>query len=279
MKLAQWHILFVPHKEIRLNILNIMTIKDSNFNQLAVLIAAFFFIANSSILFGQEKEVIKRNQIWLQYYNETKINENWILLSDGGYRWKEGFDESSQYIIRIAIGYAINSDVRISSGFAHLGFYSSGKVSKVEFRPYQEIAFKNKYHNIILNHRYRIEERFFNTVVNGKIQTPNTFNFRFRYALMAAIRLFKLSSANPECLFLLSFGDEVFINTRNNNTYNIFDQNRIIISPTFNLNKELSLSLTYSSQFASNSTQDSYTHTNIFWVQLKHKLDFNLKKT
>ena len=256
-----------------------MVTKNAFFNPIAVISITCFLMANSSMLFCQEKIITKSNQIWLQYYNETQLNDKWTLFSDGGYRWKEGFEESTQYIVRAAIGYAIAPDIRTSSGFAHLGFYSSGKISKVEFRPYQEITFKNKYNNLSLNHRFRIEERFFNAVAHGEIQTPNTFNFRFRYALMVSIPLFKLSSENPDSIFLLNIGDEVLINAGKNIINNVFDQNRIIVCPTFNLNKQLALSLTYSSQFASTTTPGNYAHTNVFWVQVKHKLNLKMKKT
>jgi len=51
----------------------------------------FFFIIAPRMLFGQQKNVANGNQQWLQYYNETKLNDRWTLLFDGGYRWKDGF--------------------------------------------------------------------------------------------------------------------------------------------------------------------------------------------
>lgn len=230
------------------------------------------------MLFGQQKNVGNGNQQWLQYYNQTKLNDKWTLLFDGGYRLKYGFQESSQYIVRAAIGYNINSDIRISSGLAHLGFYSSDKINKVEFRPYQEMTVNNKFNKIGLVHRYRMEERFFNPVTNGEIQTPNTFNFRFRYSLMLSIPLFKLSKAKTDKEFLINFGDEIFINAGKNVVNNIFDQNRFIVSPSFRLNENLTLSLTWNSQFASTSSQAIFNYTNVFWLQIKHKLNIRKKQ-
>lgn len=238
----------------------------------------FFFIVAPRMLFGQQKNVGNGNQQWLQYYNQTKLNDKWTLLFDGGYRLKDGFQESSQYIVRAAIGYNINSDIRISSGLAHLGFYSSDKINKVEFRPYQEMTVNNKFNKIGLVHRYRMEERFFNPVTNGEIQTPNTFNFRFRYSLMLSIPLFKLSKAKTDKEFLINFGDEIFINAGKNVVNNIFDQNRFIVSPSFRLNENLTLSLTWNSQFASTSSQAIFNYTNVFWLQIKHKLNIRKKQ-
>src|SRR4051794_21708366 len=155
---------------------------------------------------AQEKTVKKGNQQWLQYYAQIKLSNKWTLLADGGYRWANHFQTSSQYIIRTGIGYALNPNIQVGGGFAHLGYFTSGKVSKVEFRPYEEFSIKSKLGNTEINNRVRIEERFFNPVVDGKVEGPGTFNFRFRYMLLANIPLFNLSKADPDKKVLLGIG-------------------------------------------------------------------------
>lgn len=253
-------------------------LRNRYFNRLTSSLLIFFFLSNTGGVFGQEKNVSNGNQQWLQYYNQTKLGNNWTWLSDGGYRWKDGFQKSSQYLVRTAIGYMINPHIRISSGFAHLGFFSKGNLNKMEFRPYQELHLKNKISKIELSHRYRIEERFFNPVIDGEIQTPNEFNFRFRYSIMVSIPLFKLSKEKTDKVFLLNIGDEIFINAGNDIVYNVFDQNRFIISPTFKLNEQVTFSLTWNSQFAGTTTQGSFVNTNVIWIQVKHKLNLTSKK-
>lgn len=232
----------------------------------------FILTAGTSTLLGQAKNISTENQQWLQYYNQIQLSDKWTWLSDAGYRWKGGFEEHSQYVIRTGIAYAINAAIRISSGFAHLGFYSSDKIDRVEFRPYQELLVINKFNKVGLNHRYRIEERFFNPVIDGQIQTPNSFNFRFRYSLMVSIPLFNLSKDRPEKVFIVNIGDEIFLNAGNSIIDRVFDQNRLIISPTFKLSDRLILSLTWNNQFKSTSTKARFIHTNVFWFQVNQKL-------
>ena len=93
----------------------------------------------------KKKKVIKGNQVWLQYYNQTKLNDNWTLVVDGGYRWRDGFQDASQYIVRAGMGYNLKPDIRISAGFAHLGFYGPENINLMEFRPYQEFLYRKKY--------------------------------------------------------------------------------------------------------------------------------------
>lgn len=252
-------------------------ILSHRFRQLACLLP-FILIANTSTLLGQVKNISNGNQQWLHYYNQIQLSDKWTWLSDGGYRWKGGFDENFQYVLRTAIGYAISPAIRISTGFAHLGFYSSGKIDRVEFRPYQELLVINKFNKVGLNHRYRIEERFFNPVINGQIQTSNSFNFRFRYSLIVNIPLFNLSKDRPEMVFMVNIGDEIFINAGNNIVNRVFDQNRLVFSPTFKLSERLTVSLTWNSQFAGTSTQARFVYTNVFWFQVSQKIVLKKKR-
>lgn len=241
-------------------------------------ILCILFLLWISALTAQTKNISIGNQQWLQYYNQLKLSEKWTWLNDGGYRWKDGFQESTQYLVRTGLGYSVRSGLMLAGGFAHLGFFSSGEVYQLEFRPYQELSLTNTYGKTTLHHRYRIEERFFNPVINGSIQNTNTFNFRFRYSFMASFPLFALSKSKPDKLFLLNIGNELFINAGSGIVYTIFDQNRIIISPTFQFSKKLAVSFTWNSQFASTPTPGSYRYTNVLWLQLRHKLDITTKK-
>ncbi|UII33697.1 DUF2490 domain-containing protein [Fulvivirga ulvae] len=238
----------------------------------------FLITFTASSLFAQKKNTTTQNQQWLQYYNQIKLAGKWVLLTDVGYRWKNGFEESTQYIARTGVGYSISDHVRVSTGLAHLGFYSLGKINKVEFRPYQELIIKNKLNKVGLSHRYRIEERFFYQVADGEIQTPNSFNFRLRYSCMASIPLFQLSSKRPERTFILNIGDEIFINAGRNVVHNVFDQNRFIVSPTAQMNKDVSISLTWNGQFAATAKPQNYNYTNVFWLQVKQQLDLTGKR-
>jgi len=244
---------------------------------LLTLLILIFSLANTNDLIGQNKYVSTGNQQWFQYYNETQLSNKWIWLSDASYRWKNGFQENSQYLLRTGIGYKLNSNIRISSGLAHLGFFSNDAVTRMEFRPYQEVQVKHNFSNIDLNHRYRIEERFFYPYMDGQIQSLSTFNFRFRYSIMVGIPLFKLRG-EIEKEFILNIGNEIFINAGNDIVNNVFDQNRVIISPSFKLNELLTFSLTWNNQFASTTTQGKFEHTNIIWLQIKHKLALKNKK-
>lgn len=238
----------------------------------------FLLIGVSISTSAQQKTINRSNQQWLQYYAQMKLSEKWTLLADGGYRATDNFRETVQYIARAGLDYTINPSIHVSAGFANLGFYSSGKENKIEFRPYEELLIKNTFKKFDITHRLRVEERFFNPVINGNFKSPGTFNFRFRYFFMASIPLFNLSKKNVEEKILLNIGDEIFLNAGHEIVYNVFDQNRFIISPTLQFRKSFSVSFTWNSQFASTNTPATYNYTSVAWLQVRHKINFAHQK-
>jgi len=115
--------------------------------------------------------------------------------------------------------------------------------------------------------------------MDGKIKGPGTFNFRFRYSLMAGIPLFKLSETDRDKKVLLNLGDEVFFNAGKGIVFNVFDQNRLLISPTVQFSKNFAVSVTYNSQFAATTTAAVYNQNNIVWLQIRQKFRAVKKKS
>jgi len=229
--------------------------------------------------YGQEKTVNKANQQWIQYYSTFQISELVALQGDVGYRWKDALRERSQYIVRLGAVYRLNAMFQLGGGFAHLGTYDMDGISRVEFRPYQDISMKHGPDKAGLTHRFRVEERFTNPVIDRHIEGSNTFSFRFRYALNASIPLFGLSKNNPDYRFVLNIGDELFLNSGKSIVTNVFDQNRMTVSPTVQWSKNFSVSLTWSNQFASTQTPDTYLRTRTFWLQIRQRFTCRQKST
>ena len=76
----------------------------------------------------------------------------------------------------------------------------------------------------------------------------------------------------------MNFGEEILINAGKKIVHNVFDQNRIAISPSVQWNDKLTIALTWSSQFAATSVPAHFKYTDVIWFQIKHKLDLRKKK-
>ena len=219
---------------------------------------------------AQEKKVDHKNQQWLAYYNQLELSKNWSINSDFQYRWEVFFSHHTQYLVRSQATYKIADALETGAGLGISGSYEDESLSKMEYRPFQEIQLKSALLTLALDHRLRVEERFF----EDRITNDNSFNMRFRYRLQLTIPVFKISS-NPDKTLDLIMADEIFLNAGHSITYDVFDQNRILLSASAPLNKNVDISLTYNNQFAAKNSPASYTRTHIFWLSIKHKIDIS----
>ena len=239
-------------------------------------LAVLFLIAGLATLANaQQKDVNYTNQQWFQYYNQLKINEKFTVLTDGGFRLRNNFSESSQYLLRASISYSLGPDVKVAAGYANFGGYLEGNVVIRENRAYQDITFSQKFTKLSLNQRVRVEERFFKTTQKSNIPGEKETRFRFRYGIQLTIPLFNLSPNNTDRKMLFQVGDEIFINAGKDIVYNIFDQNRVLIGPVFQFDKNLSISLIYNHQYRAINQPSRYAQDYVFWLGIRQKMDFS----
>lgn len=228
-------------------------------------------------LIGQpnQKNITYSNQQWIQDYIEAKLSTNWIWLADAGFRWKDAFNQRSQYLARTGLGYNLHSNIQMAAGAAVFGFYSNDTFSKFEFRPYQELIIRQNFEPVNIQHRFRSEERFFWKVEHGGVTGKSSFNFRFRYRFLITVPLLKLSILNSDKILMLNLGDEIYINAGDEIVFNVFDQNRVLIGPIFQFSENLKFSLLYNFQFGTSNGAGEYKHDDVLWLGINHKFDWS----
>lgn len=237
--------------------------------------ATFFFV--SLICFGiyecnaQDKKVTHNNQQWAQYYLLFKINQRFTILGDAGLRRKDVFTEWSQSLIRSGVSYSVAENYLTALGFACFFSYKDNKANRRELRPYQEFTASFKKTNFTIQHRLRIEERFFSGINENKSASHN-FNFRFRYRLYLTIPFSFIIRSDKPSRLLVNLGDELFVNAGKQVVYNTLDNNRLIFGPSYRINKQCLLSLFYVYQYGQRSAPDTYEQANIFWLTFTHSI-------
>jgi hypothetical protein len=219
-----------------------------------------------------QKRVTYNNQQWLQYYNQLQITKKITLFSDVSFRRIDYFNKWSQMSFRTGIGYPITPQINGVTGFAYFTFYTNDNLSRIEFRPYQEINTRQKFEKFSIQHRSRAEFRCFQEVVNKEITAIKFQNFRFRYRLYATIPIVQLSDKKTDRKILLNIGDEIFISAGGKIGNNMLLTNRILFGPVFQFNDNLNISFTYNYQYVQLNTQSTYEHSDVFWIGINHRL-------
>ncbi len=219
-----------------------------------------------------QKNVAYNHNQWIQYFNQLKLSEKLTIYSDVSLRRINSLSDRSQITIRTGLGYPIIQNLQGISGVASFITYNNCKLSRIEFRPYQEFNTTQLFGKVTVQHRFRLESRFFRSVSDGNFTSESNFNFRFRYRLYGTIPVLKLSATKPYRMFLLNVGDELFINAGKEIAYNVFDNNRLVFGLTLRYTNNLSFNCNYINQTGQRNLPDTFEHSDIVTFGIVHKL-------
>jgi hypothetical protein len=181
---------------------------------------------------------------WLIYIGNKKINSKWNIHNEIQHRNYNAIGDLEQLLLRTGLGYTFNEDknnVLLGYGYILSENYISDtddKLSINEHRIFQQFTSKQNIGSLILNHRYRFEQRF----------VEDDFKMRFRYFLGLNIPFSETSK------YYISAYNEVFLNTMSA----IFDRNRVYGGIGYSLNKNLKLEAGYMNQFFETSSRDQF---------------------
>ncbi len=212
----------------------------------SLLIVAAFLLGLSSR--AQQAKPAKVNQLWAGYFSTIKLNSRISINSDFQGRTTNWYKQWSQILGRTGVSYKANDKFSFTLGFADFLFFQKGnKVSRNEYRPWQELLISDSYEKIKITHRFRAEQRYFQQALNDELVGKFSFNHRFRYRFDLRYLLWKEHGGEKEIHF--QFGNEIHINAGKAIVYNYFDQNRTWIGLFYTLNKSFSFQLQYMNIF------------------------------
>lgn len=217
--------------------------------------------------FAQTRELQYNNQQWFQAYFRADIGQGWLILADGGYRFRSMFEEPSQYLARAALGYQFSNGMQVAAGGAQLGFMREGTMKKLEWRGHQQLSWKQSFGNWQLKHRIRTEQRYYLHPTTERWQHQQPTVYRHRYLLMLKIPLGK-AGQSP---WFWQVGDELLLQTGKGIIHSFFSQNRILIGPAWKGPNGLGVTATYSHQFTASSQPGQYVQTYIAWIGLRYR--------
>lgn len=175
---------------------------------------------------------------WLIYFGDKKINEKFNWHHEVQYRNYNFIGDIDQLLLRTGIGYNLsenNNNILLGYGFIYNEPYilnSSEKSNFIEHRLYQQFITRQAFSRFYLQHRYRFEQRFF----------ESEFKLRFRYFLALNIPLNNREMS--ENSFYFSAYNEFFLQTEDN----YFDRNRLYAGLGFKFSKNIRAELGFMNQ-------------------------------
>ena len=230
--------------------------------------------------FGQNKSTTTVEQVWLGYFNQTRLSNKWGIWFDGQLRTKDDFfKDLSVSILRPGVTYYVNDALKLTAGYAYVTQYPQDnfKESRPENRLWQQVQWHTKYSRNRTMQWIRLEERFRRKIAeDSTLAEGNNFSYRIRYNFLWQIPL----SGNLE-KGSLSFivNDELHIAFGEEVVYNYFDQNRFFIGLACNVNATDNIQLGYLNVFQQLAKGNEYRSIHGIRIFYFHNLDLKRKKS
>ncbi|HEY9008138.1 DUF2490 domain-containing protein [Ohtaekwangia sp.] len=244
------------------------------------LFAAILFIyIQSGFAQATDKHVRSREQLWLGYFNQTRISKHVGFWLDIHYRQTDHFiDRPFQLLIRPALTYFIRDNIRVNAGYAYVAHFPAKgfDTTRPEHRAWQQIWWSQKYSGLSTLQWLRLEERFNRKIANDVLEDGYNFNYRLRYNMSFFIPL-KGKEILPKTLFA-AITNEVFLNFGGNIVYNTFDQNRFFAGMGYQFSPHLNAQLGYMNVYQQEASGNSYISTHAIRLFVFHNLDFRKKE-
>ncbi|GHB26815.1 DUF2490 domain-containing protein [Mongoliitalea lutea] len=175
---------------------------------------------------------------WLIYFgNQNFANNKWVWHNEIQYRDYSLLGSREQLLLRTGVGrYLTENNNIVSGGYAFISTRPQGLQDGLvviddanafqEHRLWQQYLTRQPIGKVLLTHRYRFEQRFFN---------DGDFRLRGRYFLAANIPL--NNQLMMEKTYYLSFYNEVFLNVTDDTSVALFDRNRLFGAIGYQVNR------------------------------------------
>lgn len=244
-----------------------------------VYIFVLFFSVQFCFAQAPEKHILKREQLWFGYFNQTRITNKFGFWIDVHYRQTENFiNRPFQFLIRPALTYYIKDNLRFMGGYALVEHFPAkgNSTTRPEHRAWQQIWWNQKYSGYTTLQWLRLEERFNRKISDDILQEGYNFSYRLRYNLSFFIPLKgkEMAAKTP----FIAVANEVFFNFGDKVIYNTFDQNRFFVGAGYQFTPHFNVQLGYLNVFQQEASGSNYLSTNAIRLFVFHSFDLRNKE-
>lgn len=226
--------------------------------------------------FTQSKQVQAVSQIWMGYFNQTRLSNRWGTWADLHLRTKESMvDNFSQSIVRLGLTYYVNEGTKLTSGIAFVSIYPADAhkmITQTEYRPWQQVQWNSKHGLKKMVQSFRLEERFRRKILNDStLAEGSDFNFRMRYNILYDLPLTKMGIVAKS--FSLVVNDELHVNFGKQVILNYFDQNRFFVGLKYQIKDQSNIQFGYMNLFQQLASGNKYRNLHALRLFYFHNLD------
>jgi len=173
-----------------------------------------FLIISINTICAQE---VKNNHhsSWNSIIPKINLTEQWHFTSEFHFRRTNFLTDWEQFIVRPSIHYKPSNAYDFAIGYSYIQNYTYSDfripINANEHNVWQEITLKHESEKLKFDHRFRLEERFIDKIIQSLTGTytidGTNYNNRFRYRLTLTRPIIKIEE---EKFIFIKIFDEFF---------------------------------------------------------------------
>jgi hypothetical protein len=226
-----------------------------------------------------QKTYTYTDQVWLNYFNQTRISNKWGLWLDASIRTKNQLvHQFSQGIVRGGVTRIVNENWRFTAGYAYMHHFANSThplTDRPEHRPFEMIQWQKQFSKWRIVQTARLEQRFRHKIKDGDLGDGYNFNHRARYAVSFSRALSK-HAFEPKTISV-QVGGELFGNFGKEIVYNHFDQVRLNAGLNYHVNNQTSFMIGYLYQYQQFTNGKGFNKLNGVRATITQQVDWRKK--
>jgi len=233
-------------------------------------------------IFAQTTRVVQdEEQLWLGYFNQTRLTDQWGIWFDTHFRTTEHFiKEPSRFLGRLGVMCYINDDLKFTNAYNYAHHFPEeghANVAQPEHRIWHQLQLHTKYGKVRTMQWIRLEERFRRKIKNdNELADGYRFDERIRANILVNIPLSQKGIVPKTFSAILN--DEIMVNLSKNNVYNVFDQNRFFVGLAYNIDSHSNFQFGYMNVYQQLAAGNKFRNINSIRLFYFQNLDFRKKK-
>lgn len=237
----------------------------------AIIIGVHLVAALSA--YGQ-RQTVNQNNAWYMYFGNHALSDKWLLHTEYQFRRSGLIKNWQQSLARIGLDYRLNKQVTLTAGYGYIQSFPYGELpiseNLDEHRIWQTLMVNQFFNGWILNHRYRLEQRW-NERPSSAEESGRIYRNRIRYRAMVTVPL--TSKSMQKGTIFLSAYDEIFLGF-GENVAQLFDQNRLYFALGYQFNDSGNVQLGYLNQHVLKGDGINQEQNSTLMLALTYNLDF-----
>jgi hypothetical protein len=235
----------------------------------------FFCCCCFSFAANAQKQISHQSLFWLASVNTIRFNQHWGVVADFAYRTYDFMAHPYGYGIRGLGNYYFNENLTGGIGYAHFwtgAFTTDPHPYSNEDRITEQVQLNSKKGKFSISHRWRLEQRWQQKIVNNAKTNDYRFTDRVRYAIGFMYSPFKnkmLPSFTNYEEVMFQFGKEV--------VYNTFDQARFSFGIRQTITPQLNVDLNYMYIYQQQFSGNQYVQANTLRLYINYNAGWKKK--